>query len=99
MHTLPPDIAGDTPIEKLKNLGPKSARMLHAAKIHTLADLAACGAINAYIKVRESGQNASLNLLYALVGALENKHWQDVKRQQKHELILALDAYNDQQAG
>ncbi len=31
-------------------------------------------------------------MLYALVGALEGEHWQEVARLQKGELLLALDA-------
>jgi len=85
----------DTKISQLKNLGPKSAEWLAAIDIHTLADLRTIGAITAYEKIKRTGFNPSLNLLYALVGAIDNIHWTEVKKQQKHDLVLLLDARTD----
>ena len=39
--------------------------------------------------------NPSLNLLYALVGALEDKHWIDIARQERGRLLLEVDGYED----
>lgn len=80
------------PVAELKNLGPKSAAWLNAVGIYTLADLKDTGPLSAYLKVKLAGYNSSLNLLYALVGAIEDLHWTAIKRQQKHDLVLALDA-------
>lgn len=33
----------------------------------------------------------SVNMLYALIGAQEDKHWQDVARERRTEILLRLD--------
>lgn len=73
------------------NLGPKSAQMLDAAGIHTLDQLKQLGAVKAYVQVKRSGANASLNLLWALEGALTGTHWQLVAREHRTSLLLALE--------
>jgi len=44
------------------------------------------------MRVKRAGFKPSLNLLYALEGALLDCHWQDVPEERRHELILAADA-------
>ncbi len=81
-----------SPVSQLKNLGPRSASWLNAVGIYTLGDLMETGPISAYLKVKQTGSSSSLNLLYALIGAVEDVHWTEVKRTQKHDLVLLLDA-------
>jgi DNA transformation protein len=78
-------------IESLPNLGPKSARMLRSAGIHTLAVLKRLGAVKAYVKVRAIDKSASLNLLWALEAALTGRAWQDVARNDRLRLLLAVE--------
>jgi DNA transformation protein and related proteins len=78
-------------IGSLPNLGPKSQQMLAAAGIHSLADLQALGAVAAYVQTKRSGARVSLNLLWALEGALSGLHWQDVARDHRTSLLLALE--------
>lgn len=73
------------------NLGPASWRMLRAAGITDAANLRALGAVAAYLQVKRSGQGASLNLLWALEGALSGRHWQQVARDDRLRLLLALE--------
>ncbi len=75
----------------LANLGPKSQQMLLAAGITTYQELCALGAVNAYLRVKNSGVNASLNLLWALEGAISGEHWQVVARDHRTSLLMALD--------
>ena len=84
-----------TPVEQLKNLGPKSAEWLKMTGIDTLGDLEIIGALEAYVRIKHAGVNTSLNLLYALVGAIKNLHWTEIKNTQKHDLVLALDARSE----
>jgi len=84
-------------IAALPNLGPKSQAMLASVGITTLAELRALGAIPAYVRVKASGDNASLNLLWALEGALTGRHWRDVARTDRSSLLLALDTYQHEQ--
>jgi DNA transformation protein len=57
-------------LAELANLGPKSRKMLAAAGITSLAQLRELDLVVAYAKVRRTGSKASLNLLWAIEGAL-----------------------------
>ena len=82
----------ETPeLHALPNLGPASQRMLHAAGIHTPAALRALGAVRAFGAVRQAGQQPSLNLLWALEGALSGRDWKSVARQERTALLMQLD--------
>jgi len=79
------------PLAELPNLGPKSQAMLVHAGISSLAQLRALGSVAAYIKVKQAGGNVSLNLLWALEGALSGEHWQVVAKEHRTSLLLALE--------
>jgi predicted flap endonuclease-1-like 5' DNA nuclease len=81
---------GHGELEHLRNLGPQSQRMLQSAGI-SLPQLRRLGALQAFCKVRAVAPTASLNLLYALVGALEDLDWRDVRRTRKLALLVALE--------
>jgi hypothetical protein len=76
----------------LPGIGPKSRAML-AAGILSLDDLRRLGSVAAYARVRRTGANASLNLLWALEGALSGMRWQDVARRHRTSLLLALESH------
>jgi TfoX C-terminal domain/Pathogenicity locus len=80
-------------VADLRNLGPKSQAMLVAIGIDSLAKLRKKGAVATYVAVKRSTPLASLNLLYALVGAIENVDWLEVKRERKLELLDAVAGY------
>lgn len=67
--------ASDEPLERLVNLGPTSSQWLRAAGITSYDDLERLGAAQAYLAVREMRPDVSLNLLYALEGALLDVRW------------------------
>lgn len=77
---------------KLRNIGPKSAAWLRQVGVRTREDLATIGVVGAYMKVRRAGFKPSLNLLYALEGALADCHWQDVPEARRAELVQAAEA-------
>lgn len=79
-----------TPISQLKNLGPASASMLATIKVRTLADLKNLGPIACFEQLAENDNKPSLNLLYALLGAVEDTHWTTYKKH-KGELLLQLE--------
>jgi DNA transformation protein and related proteins len=70
----------------LRNIGPKSAKWLAEVGIEQRGDLERIGAVGAYRAVRESGRNASLNLLYALEGALLDVRWDELPPPLKERL-------------
>jgi hypothetical protein len=73
--------------EKLRNVGPKSAAWLRQVGLRTREDLASVGAVDAFMRVKRAGFKPSLNLLYALEGALRDCHWQEVPESRRSELV------------
>ena len=78
--------------EKLLNLGPKSMAWLRQTGVRTLDDLKAVGSLAAFVRIKRAGFKPSLNLLYALEGAILECHWQSLPEGRRSELILAADA-------
>lgn len=66
--------------------------MLMAAGITTVEQLRELGSVAAYLRVKATRGNASLDLLWALEGALTGLSWQEVAREHRLSLLLALDA-------
>ncbi|RZA13874.1 MAG: transcriptional regulator [Lysobacteraceae bacterium] len=77
---------------KLRNIGPKSSAWLRQVGLRSFEDLAAAGAVEAFMKVRRAGFKPSLNLLYSLEGALLDCHWQEVPEARRTELVQAAEA-------
>lgn len=74
---------------KLRNIGPKSAAWLRQTGVRTQEDLEAVGALAAFVRVKRAGFKPSLNLLYALEGAILGCHWQQIPAERRSELVLA----------
>lgn len=75
----------------LPNLGPRSAAMLGQAGICTLAQLQALGSVQAFLRTKAQCPSASLNLLWALEGALSGRPWRQVAEQDRLSLLMALE--------
>jgi len=78
--------------DKLRNIGPKSAAWLRQVGLRTREDLEAAGTVEAFMRVKRAGFKPTLNLLYAIEGALQDCHWQEISDERRSELILAADA-------
>ncbi len=78
-------------LEALQGLGPQSAAMLQAAGIGSPRRLRQLGSVRAFHAVQLAGLRPSLNLLWALEGALTDTPWRDVARTERTRLLLALD--------
>ena len=65
--------------------------MLRAAGIHSVEQLRSLGSVRAFAQVRQVDARASLNLLWAMEGALTDLSWQEVARQHRLSLMLALE--------
>lgn len=81
------------PLATAANLGPKSAAMLEAVGIDSMEKLAALGSVTAYALVRGSNPRISLNLLWAMEGAITGQSWQTVAREHRASLLLALESH------
>ncbi|MCA8983487.1 MAG: TfoX/Sxy family protein [Planctomycetaceae bacterium] len=78
---------------KLRNLGQASSRMLVSAGIRSEQQLRDMGAVPAYIAVMAAGCKPSLNLLWAIEGALTDRDWKEISRDERTSLLLRLEDY------
>ncbi len=78
--------------QKMRNIGPKSAAWLRQVGLRSLDEIAAIGTVEAFMKVRRAGFKPSLNLLYALEGAVLGCHWQEVPDARRGELVADAEA-------
>ncbi len=61
-----------------------------------MAELKAIGPMEAFVRLCNEGRiKPSLNFLYALIGALEARSWQEVARNDKARLLLELQDYQE----
>lgn len=75
---------------ELQNIGPKSERMLAQVGIVTTVQLRRLGAVAAFLLVREAGLKPSLNLLWALHGALTGTRWNQLTEKTRQQLLDSL---------
>jgi DNA-3-methyladenine glycosylase I len=76
-------------IDQLRNLGAASTRWLNAIGVHTRRDLEKLGAVDAYAILKANGYNASLNLVYAIEGALTGRDWNRLPARRRAQLKAA----------
>ncbi|ENF8747443.1 TfoX/Sxy family DNA transformation protein [Vibrio fluvialis] len=78
-------------LKDLPNLRLATERMLKKAGIETVEDLQEKGAVEAYKAVRQShSSDVGLELLWALEGAIEGKHWSVIPQTRRDELLQRL---------
>ncbi|MEO8365390.1 MAG: TfoX/Sxy family protein [Pseudoxanthomonas sp.] len=77
---------------KMRNIGPKSSAWLRQVGLRTHEDVAAAGPVDAFMRVKRAGFRPSLNLLYALEGALADCHWQEVPEARRQILVAEYEA-------
>ena len=77
----------------MRNLGKASSHMLLSAGIQSEEKLRAMGSVAAFIAVKRAGCSPSLDLLWAIEGALTNQDWKHVARDDRTSLLFQLDDY------
>lgn len=75
----------------LAQLGPASQAMLAQAGIVDDSTLRRLGAVQAYARTKATCPRASLNLLWALEGALSGRPWREVADTDRASLLMALE--------
>ncbi len=80
-----------TPVNELRNLGPVSSRWLRAIGIKTRGDLERHGPLVAFRLVKQKFPKASLNLLWAMTAALEDRDWRDLSTNERKRLLAELE--------
>jgi hypothetical protein len=85
-------------IRDLRNLGVRSEQLLAAIGVRDAAELRRRGAIRVFAELKRAEVASSLNVFWALVGALEpwpeGRHWREVARgDERLSLLLSLEDY------
>lgn len=78
----------------LQNLGPTSVNWLQDIGIATKAELEEVGAVEAYCLIKAQHDQTSLNLLYALYGALHGLRWHELPLELKQKLQADVAAFH-----
>jgi DNA transformation protein and related proteins len=82
---------GDVALSNMRGLGPASLRMLVAIDVTSAKQLRAADPFDVYAAIKKNQNGASVNLLYALIGAIEGRDWREVARTEKTRILLRLD--------
>ncbi|EAQ67216.1 hypothetical protein MED121_14854 [Marinomonas sp. MED121] len=78
-------------IRDLKGFGPKSEEIFAKVDIHSVEDFMNAEPFALYAKLKREVKGTGLNSIYAIIGAREDRHWQEVARTQKSEILMRLD--------
>lgn len=86
-------MAANEKIISLPNLGAVSAKMLAEIGVTNVQQLRQMGAVAAFCMVKATHWQPSLNLLYALHGALNGERWNRLSAETKSRLKADVDAF------
>ncbi len=78
-------------LRDLKGFGPKSEDILAEVGIHSVDEFMDIDPYVLYAKLKEKVKGTGLNSIYAIIGAREDVHWQEVSRTRKEEILIRLD--------
>ncbi|RKF15689.1 transcriptional regulator [Alginatibacterium sediminis] len=78
-------------LRDLKGFGPKSEDILAQVNINSVEDFMAIDPFELYKQLKENVKGTGLNSIYAIIGARENIHWQEVAKTRKEEILYRLD--------
>ncbi len=74
-------------LSKLKNIGEVSEKILNSIDVYTREDIEELGTVTIYFILKDHGHDVSMNMVYALQGAIMNLHWNDLPKKVKSDLI------------
>jgi len=78
-------------LRDLKGFGPKSEEILAQVGIESVEQFMQVDPFQLYADLKLKVKGTGLNSIYAIIGAQEDVHWQEVARTQKYEILLRLD--------
>jgi DNA transformation protein len=73
-----------------RSLGPQSRAWLAGIGIDTPGQLAAQDPFEVYARIKAAQPRASLNLMYALIGAVGGRDWREVARSERTGILMRL---------
>jgi DNA transformation protein and related proteins len=77
-------------LSETRNFGKTSGAWLNSIGVYSIEDLRRMGSIRAFVLLKEHGFNVSMNMLYAMEGALLGIHWKKLPGGIKAELREAV---------
>lgn len=78
-------------LRDLKGFGPKSEEILAKVDVTTVEQFMEIDPFVLYKRLKSEVKGTGLNSIYAIIGAQENLHWQEVARTRKEEILITLD--------
>ena len=78
-------------LRDLKGFGPKSEEILAQVDMHSVEQFLNCDGFELYAALKKKVKGTGLNSIYAILGAQQDVHWQEIARTQKYEILLRLD--------
>jgi len=78
-------------LRDLKGFGPKSEDILAQVDINSVEEFMAVDPYELYARLKKEVKGTGLNSIYAIIGAQEGLHWQEVSRTRKAEILFRLD--------
>jgi TfoX C-terminal domain len=78
-------------LRDLKGFGPKSEEILAQVGIESVEQFMQVDPFQLYADLKLKVKGTGLNSIYAIIGAQQDVHWQEVARTQKYEILLRLD--------
>ncbi len=77
-------------LSELRGLGPASLQMLASVGITSATQLRAADVFALYARIKTLQPRTSMNLLYALLGAVDDQDWRDVAKDRRTEVLMRL---------
>lgn len=84
------DASGES-LSELRGLGPRSVAMLTQLGISSPQALRQQDPFAVFARLRAQHPRVSLNLLYALIGAIENRDWREVAQNDRTSVLMRLE--------
>jgi len=85
------------PLQRLRNLGPKSVKWLAEVGIQDRSDLVKIGAIGACRRLYEAGYPVSRIMAYAIEGALMDVDWRSIPYEFREKIALDFKTFRNKQ--
>jgi DNA transformation protein and related proteins len=82
---------GGAALSELRGLGPASVQMLASADITSAAQLRKADLYQLYARIKAGHPRTSINLLYAMMGAVDDVDWRDVAKDRRTEVLMRLE--------
>lgn len=78
-------------LSHLKNIGEVSEKMLNSIDVFTKEDIDDLGPVTIYFILKSRGFDVSMNMVYALQGAIMDLHWNELPKDVKNDLIQQVE--------